>query len=161
MCKITFLIEIFPSSCVRIVCSDRSGMGKSLYIQRLAENLARNSNQPKLAIHITIPLHGPRVTPDTVLELFKDHFRNQSCCIYHIDIAPNVSKFCFMCMYIPITMDCLRFYLRWILFYSVCLYCVAYVIARGGYGGVIPISFMLWKSLNLAEIFKSLLNSKL
>ena len=78
------------SSCARIVISDRSGMGKSLYIQRLAEDLRRILRQQEVA-HVTIPLHGPAVTPDTVLELFKDHFKRPTCCIYHIDIAPNVS----------------------------------------------------------------------
>ena len=70
--------------------SDRSGMGKSMYIQRLAEDLRRILRQQEVA-HVTIPLHGPAVTPDTVLELFKDHFKRPTCCIYHIDIAPNVS----------------------------------------------------------------------
>lgn len=78
------------SSCARIVISDRSGMGKSLYIQCLAEDLRRILQQPEVA-HVTIPLHGPAVTPDTVLELFKDHYKRPTCCIYHIDIAPNVS----------------------------------------------------------------------
>ena len=78
------------SSCVRIVSSDRSGMGKSLYIKRLAQNLAMNLSRTEEAVHVTIPLHGPLVTPDTVLHLFKDHFKNQTCCIYHIDISPSV-----------------------------------------------------------------------
>ena len=78
-------------SCVRFVTSDRSGMGKSLYIKRLAENLKFNLKCSDDAIHVTVPLHGPVVTADTLLELFKDHTKNQSCCIYHIDIAPNVS----------------------------------------------------------------------
>ena len=64
-------------------------MGKSLYIQRLAESLQANLRQTD-AVHVTIPLHGPVVTPDTVLELFKDHLKKPTCCIYHIDIAPNV-----------------------------------------------------------------------
>ena len=63
--------------------SDRSGMGKSLYIKRLAEKYAR-------AQHVIIPLHGPVVTPDTVLELFDEHAKNDTCCIYHIDIATDV-----------------------------------------------------------------------
>ena len=78
------------SSCVRIVSSDRSGMGKSLYIKRLAQDLAVNLSRTEEAVHVTVPLHGPLVTPDTVLRLFKDHFKNQTCCIYHIDISPSV-----------------------------------------------------------------------
>ncbi len=78
------------SSCVRIVSSKRSGMGKSLYIQRLAESLKQNLNRSSGVHHVTIPLHGPVITPDTVLEFFKDNMKNPTCCIYHIDIAPNV-----------------------------------------------------------------------
>lgn len=74
----------------RVVMSNRSGMGKSLYIQRLAEDLQKNLKKSE-PVHVTIPLHGPVVTPDTVLELFKDHMKKSSCFIYHIDIAPSVS----------------------------------------------------------------------
>ena len=63
--------------------SDSSGMGKSLYIKRLAEKHTS-------AQYVIIPLHGPVVTPDTVLELFDEHAKNKTCCIYHIDIAPSV-----------------------------------------------------------------------
>lgn len=79
-------------SCVRFVTADRSGMGKSLYIKRLAENLKKqNFRQSADIVQVTIPLHGPVVTSDTVLELLKEHIRSPTCCIYHIDIAPNVS----------------------------------------------------------------------
>lgn len=71
--------------------SQRSGMGKSLYIKRLAEKLQERLklDSPE-SIHVIIPLHGPVVTPDSILELFKDHAKNPKTCIYHIDIAPNV-----------------------------------------------------------------------
>ena len=69
-------------------------MGKSLYIQQLAENLKMNLRLKECGnVHMTIPLHGPVVTPDTVLELFKDHVDRSTCCIYHIDIAPNVCTY--------------------------------------------------------------------
>ncbi len=81
------------SSCARIVTSDRSGMGKSLYIQRLANELGRRKRRKSPAVvHVTIPLHGPVVTPDTLLELFQQHLERPTCCIYHIDIAPSVSN---------------------------------------------------------------------
>ena len=66
-------------------------MGKSLYIKRLTENLQEYLQLEQSDwVHVTIPLHGPVVTPDTVLELFKDHMDKSTCYIYHIDIAPNV-----------------------------------------------------------------------
>lgn len=66
-------------------------MGKTLYIRRLAEILKFNIQRSDETVHVIIPLHGPIVTPDTLLELFKEHTKNPTCCIYHIDIAPNVS----------------------------------------------------------------------
>lgn len=84
------------SSCVRIVTSERSGMGKSLYVQRLAENLRSNLGRSD-HVHVTIPIHGPVVTPDTVLDLFIEHFKKPVCCIYHIDIAPSVSDCHILC----------------------------------------------------------------
>ena len=65
-------------------------MGKSLYIKHLADNLKLKLHHSASIVHVTIPIHGPVVTPDTVLELFKYHARNPTCCIYHVDVAPNV-----------------------------------------------------------------------
>ena len=80
------------SSCVRVVSSDRSGMGKSLYIQRLVDELKKRQNPYSNSnVHIIIPLHGPEVTPDIVMDLFKNHFERSKSCIYHIDIGPWVS----------------------------------------------------------------------
>ena len=73
------------SSCVRIVSSD-SGMGKSLCIQSSTENLKEKSSSSDI-VHISNLLHGPVVTPDTMLTLFKDHFEEQSHCI---EIDPSV-----------------------------------------------------------------------
>ena len=66
-------------------------MGKSLYIKRLVDNLSYKLEQSADTVYVTIPLHGPLVTPDSVLEFFKDHVDDRTCCIYHIDIGPNVS----------------------------------------------------------------------
>ena len=67
-------------------------MGKSLYIQRLADSLAGNLRRSRSDVLVTIPLHGPAVTHDIILEFFMEHLKNPTCCIYHIDIAPNVSS---------------------------------------------------------------------
>ena len=70
--------------------SYRSAMGKSLYIQRLAENLKKTSDISYAPLLTTVPLHGPNVTCDTLLRFLKDHMKHPSCCIYHIDIASSV-----------------------------------------------------------------------
>ena len=80
------------SSRVRIVTSQRCAMGKSLYINRLGEALRAKLGNPHGCVHVTIPLHGPVVTSDTLLEFLQDHMKNPSCCIYHIDISSSVSK---------------------------------------------------------------------
>lgn len=78
------------SSNVRIVTSQRCAMGKSLYVNRLAESLRMKMQNFAGQVLVTIPLHGPKVTSDTLLEFFKDHMKNSPCCIYHIDIASSV-----------------------------------------------------------------------
>ena len=78
------------SSCVRVVASTRSGMGKSLRIKRMAEQLHLNLNQEREHL-VTIPLHGPVVTPDRVLDFLEEHAEDPECTIYHLDIAPSVS----------------------------------------------------------------------
>ena len=70
-------------------------MGKSLYVQRLAEQLKKISAAKP--VHVIIPLHGPVVTADTVLNFFLDHYSDPSCCIYHLDIAPNVCYILYYC----------------------------------------------------------------
>ena len=72
--------------------SQRSAMGKSLYVQRLSENLKLNKKSASETVLVTIPLHGPNVTSDTLLEFFKEHLYQPTCCIYHIDIASSVSN---------------------------------------------------------------------
>ena len=74
---------------MRLVTSERSGMGKSLYIQRMVEQLQMNvRNTGK--VYVTVPLHGPKVTPDVVMDYLEGHMRETACTIFHLDIAPNV-----------------------------------------------------------------------
>ena len=75
---------------MRVVSSTRSGMGKSLYIQRLTETL--QTMLPSSAVaRVTIPIHGPIITPDMMLDFFDSHMDTDVCIIYHLDIAPSVS----------------------------------------------------------------------
>ena len=67
-------------------------MGKSLYVQRLAENLKLNKKSSSDPVLVTIPLHGPNVSSDILLEFFKEHVHQPTCCIYHIDIASSVKE---------------------------------------------------------------------
>ena len=79
------------SSCVRVVSSERAGMGKSLFIQRIANQLGVITSDPTKSTPVVIPIHGPVASADVVLDFLKDHYREDKCKIYHFDIAPSVS----------------------------------------------------------------------
>ena len=85
------LFSIVHSSCVRVVSSKRPGMGKSLFIERMAEKLGVISNSTTEAVKVVIPVHGPIVTSDVILTFLKDHYKDNDCKIYHFDIASSVS----------------------------------------------------------------------
>ena len=64
-------------------------MGKSLFITRLANKLTDyKSTNTK---HVIIPIHGPEVNPDIIMEFLKDHMKDATSTIFHFDIAPTVS----------------------------------------------------------------------
>ena len=79
------------SSCVRVVSSKRPGMGKSLFIRRMAEQLGILRNTTAEAVQVVIPIHGPIVTSDVVLYFLKEHYKDDKCKIYQFDVAPSVS----------------------------------------------------------------------
>ena len=70
-------------------------MGKSLYIQRLKEELETKTDQlgPH---HVIIPVHGPKVTFDSIVQALKHPFENTTDqdsdhgIIFHLDISPSV-----------------------------------------------------------------------
>lgn len=82
--RFMYLNLLNSSSRVCVVSSTRSGMGKSLCIRRMAQR------QP-LKSHITVPIHGPVVVPDTVMDLLQEYMAISVSSIMHLDIAPNVS----------------------------------------------------------------------
>ena len=61
-------------------------MGKTLFITRMAEKL--QSIVP--TGHINIPVHGPVVTVDTVMQSLVSHHNGTDCIILHFDISPSV-----------------------------------------------------------------------
>ena len=75
---------------MRVVSSNRSGMGKSLYVQRMGEKLRAISQSANIAL--TFPIHGPVVTSETVIDSLQDWAEiDSSGTLIHCDIAPNVS----------------------------------------------------------------------
>lgn len=78
-------------SCVRVISSDRSGMGKSFYVQQLAQQITKTMGRTSASC--TIPIHGPEVTADTVMDFLIHHLQDPLCSMYHLDIASNVSNY--------------------------------------------------------------------
>ena len=78
-------------STVRVVASNASGMGKSLYVKRLAQKLKRHC-QIK-SEHVIVPIHGPIVNADVVMTSLINHAANliPTAQIIHFDIASSVS----------------------------------------------------------------------
>ena len=75
---------------MRVVTSQRAGMGKSLYIKRRMEALNElvTTDGPH---EVIVPIHGPSVTPDTVVGALKEYMGIRYPIIFHFDIAPSVS----------------------------------------------------------------------
>jgi len=76
-------------SSVRVVASDLSGMGKSLYVKRLSQKLRTTQS------HVIVPIHGPVVNADTVMASLCKHIPDYSAPpaqIIHLDIASSVSS---------------------------------------------------------------------
>ena len=83
------VLLLLSRSCVRIVTSERPGMGKSLFVKRMASKLSRhlNTNEP---CHIIIPIFGPNVSPDKIIQVLCNTETRLSNAIIHFDIAPKV-----------------------------------------------------------------------
>lgn len=126
-------------SCVRVVTSTRAGMGKSLYIKRRREALAEITTDCESCLHLIIPLHGPLVTADSVIEALKEYIGHNKAIIFHLDIASNVGNLIYNKVFIftknlnKIIFIC-RYCGRLMLFCSACWYFMASVIAREEYG---------------------------
>ena len=74
-------------SCVRVVSSTRAGMGKTLFITQMAEKLQTVTGYNAC---ITIPVHGPHVTTDSVMDNLMKCQNTSHCIILHFDISPSV-----------------------------------------------------------------------
>lgn len=69
--------------------SNRAGMGKTLFVNRMAEKLQTLLPAGNNVI-ITIPVHGPIVTADSIMQCLMKHQNTSHCCILHFDISPSV-----------------------------------------------------------------------
>ena len=77
-------------------------MGKSLFVQRMVEQLQMNVKSTGKAC-VIVPLHGPKVTPDVVMDYLEGHMQESACTIFHLDIAPSVLNLNILTMAMCIT----------------------------------------------------------
>jgi hypothetical protein len=66
-------------------------MGKSFCVKQLAQQLT--TTMGRTSATCTIPIHGPEVTADTVMDFLINHLQDPCCSMYHLDIASNVSNY--------------------------------------------------------------------
>ena len=85
---------------VRVVHSSRAGMGKSLVVKHLAEQLTKLPNNKKLRNGLvdefccTIPVHGISVDSDHVTRILLSHACEgdiPASRIFHLDMSQSVS----------------------------------------------------------------------
>ena len=154
----------FIRSCVRVVSANRAGMGKTLFVTRMVGKL--KSLMPRQSSLITIPVHGPVVTTDSIMQCLVKHEDTSHCSIIHLDISPSVCQpFCLMCvcLYVCVSLPvhqrvtCVSVLLhlvqcrccgRWTLFCSHSSSREGCVTVKAAYGGTTPHNSTPLKSLS-------------
>jgi len=92
------LMHVFVSCCVRVIKSHRAGVGKTLKVKRLAEQLPRltpGKSRHQGPLIISIPLHCRLVDQSAVLRTLLQHTLSPEEYvprIFHIDIAHEVAS---------------------------------------------------------------------
>ena len=92
---------ILSRCCVRVISSKRGGMGKSLFVRRLTDqlpNLVNNemvlhTNVSNLDLHVTIPLHGNSADPSMLVDSLLPHAARADLPlsrVFHLDVSPSV-----------------------------------------------------------------------
>ncbi|XP_067057901.1 E3 ubiquitin-protein ligase rnf213-alpha-like isoform X3 [Acropora muricata] len=88
--------------CVRVVSSNRGGLGKTLFVRRLADqlpNLVNNdmvlSHSPNTSLHVTVPLHGNSTDSSMLVDSLLPHGVRSDVPlsrVFHLDVAPSVRR---------------------------------------------------------------------
>ena len=148
-CVMVFHGIICCRSCVRVVSSNRAGMGKTLFITRMSDKLEREIVNERDGTLLTIPVHGPEVTTDYVMDCLVKHQDAAHCTILHFDISPSV-YICYISLFRRhVYTSPLRCCGRLIPYCSLCLYKGACVIDKVVSGETAPHSSMPLKLLYL------------
>lgn len=87
-------------STVHVVISQRSGMGKSLRVRRMAELIGR-VNKSSMPSYVCIPIHGPEVFVRHILETMEQCRQDPTDPhpqLIHFNIAQSVSYVIKLCV---------------------------------------------------------------
>ena len=86
--------------CVRVVSSNRGGLGKTLYVRRLTDQLRKLMNNDMvvshdadISLHVTVPLHGNSTDSSMLVESLLPHavMANVPLSrVFHLDVSPSV-----------------------------------------------------------------------
>ncbi|XP_077086723.1 E3 ubiquitin-protein ligase rnf213-alpha [Siphateles boraxobius] len=83
--------DVFKNrQCVGIVSSERSGVGKSLYIKRMYENLKIITKRPSQLK--CIRLIDPRIDENVILQSLLNNPKKKELSVYHFDVTTMVKK---------------------------------------------------------------------
>ncbi|CAH1233988.1 RNF213 [Branchiostoma lanceolatum] len=86
----------YQRSSVRVISSNRPGLGKSLYVQRRAEQLQANTRSVgSTSCYLKIPFHEAVIDVDSILSALngrEQHAKEPSPTIIHLDMSPLVRK---------------------------------------------------------------------
>ncbi|XP_020912940.1 E3 ubiquitin-protein ligase rnf213-alpha isoform X2 [Exaiptasia diaphana] len=103
-------IEWIPAACldekrlsVRVISSERAGVGKSLVVTRLCEKLMRLPNNERMSkirkrteqLNVTVPLHGSVADTRQILDALWQHPLDANLPlsrIIHLDVSPSINK---------------------------------------------------------------------
>jgi len=85
---------------VRVVSSNRGGLGKTLFVRRLTDqlpNLVNNdmvlSHSPNTSLHVTVPLHGNSTDSSMLVDSLLPYGVRADVPlsrVFHLDVAPSV-----------------------------------------------------------------------
>ncbi|XP_068735057.1 LOW QUALITY PROTEIN: E3 ubiquitin-protein ligase rnf213-alpha-like [Montipora capricornis] len=87
---------------VRVVSSSRGGLGKTLFVRRLTDqlpNLVNNdmvlSHSPSTSLHVTVPLHGNSTDSSMLVDSLLPHevrSNDPLSRVFHLDVSPSVRR---------------------------------------------------------------------
>ena len=88
--------------CVRVVSSSRGGLGKTLFVRRLTDQLSNLVNNDMVlascsstSLHVTVPLHGNSTDSSVLVDSLLPHAVEGNIPlsrVFHLDVSPSVRQ---------------------------------------------------------------------